>query len=828
MKTECFESAELSDLGKKRKNNEDSCLRIPEKGVYCVADGMGGVTGGDLASEAITNTIRDLFLKAGPDETGSLSGLIRLFERAVDQASKWIKNYADEKSARGMGSTVVALLVSPRNITRAIALHAGDSRLYQYRNGVLKLLTTDHTAAALLAVKLSRPEKDVPTQYQNQLVRAVGLSDRVELERTLVDVQTGDIFMLCSDGLSRMVPDTTIAEILKQRFTEPVSAIAQSLIDSANQAGGNDNVTVVVLRIGDISSLPKEEESIDLTESKTISTDSSATMTGTTVTTGGGRDEPVTPDSSDTYKGETPHTGDTPDAAGKPITGEGNKSGATRFFGIKDSAVNLLRANPLFGVVLVAAVVACIWCVFHWKRSRAKTQVSISTIVRSPKTDVPGSIFTGAAFPSENPVSNTETTATAVPKAPEKRVVETNLFVAPAAIETEVVHQAEIAPVVINPKVEAPVTSDGTNPSPPPAVVEANGAVVIDSDPPGATVWIESQSQGSTPVTVESPATGQEVTVKYAGLEDRTLKVMAPAGQKVQTNVAFAYGGILIESDPPGAAVNRGSTFLGRTPYTNQYVAVGADHWQLTADEHVPTNVTIEVLDHARATVPVTMKVATGVLALSSNVSNVEAWVDGNSIGALPVNLPITAGEEHAVEAKYKGQQLAKNGICVHADSSEEVWFEFKPLKIWTNQLDMAFVQLPGEGFWAGMARVTPQQYKEVMGGMLSREQVKASCITYVSWSEARQFASKLGTAGLPEDCRAGHYALPTTSQWIVLTKLAQDIGINDVKGYSDWCMTEKGESACGRLSLKEGPEAEQFDDVRAPYITIRVVVVPR
>src|ERR1700677_3431803 len=115
MSLELIESAELSDLGLKRKNNEDACLRIPEKGVYCVADGMGGVVGGDLASKTIIDNVQEAFAKAGPEQYSTLSATAHLLGAAVNKASKWIKDFADEKVIGQMGSTMVGLVFDPRN-----------------------------------------------------------------------------------------------------------------------------------------------------------------------------------------------------------------------------------------------------------------------------------------------------------------------------------------------------------------------------------------------------------------------------------------------------------------------------------------------------------------------------------------------------------------------------------------------------------------------------------------------------------------------------------------------------------------------------------------
>src|SRR5215831_8788325 len=121
----CLESTELSDTGKRRQYNEDACLRLPDQGVFCVADGMGGVVGGDLASEAITTRLHEVFTKAAPADQGSLSGRILLFQKAVNQASHWIKRFADEKGIKQMGSTVAGIVFDPRDPCRAAGLHAG-------------------------------------------------------------------------------------------------------------------------------------------------------------------------------------------------------------------------------------------------------------------------------------------------------------------------------------------------------------------------------------------------------------------------------------------------------------------------------------------------------------------------------------------------------------------------------------------------------------------------------------------------------------------------------------------------------------------------------
>jgi serine/threonine protein phosphatase PrpC len=263
MNGEYFDTAEVSDIGRKRKNNEDACLRIDAHGVFCVADGMGGQMGGDIASETIITTLQEVFGKATSEDSNTLPKRIALFRAATNRASKWIKDFADEKVVGQMGSTIVAMIVDPRDPHRAVGMHAGDSRLYRYRNSKLEQITVDHSAVNAMAAKLGIPIEKVPAKYQNELLRAVGLAASVELEKTPVDVSSVDIFMICSDGLCKMVPDNGVAKIIKDTLNSGVQSIAQALVNAANEAGGKDNCTVVIVKARDLSSAPRLAEPDD-------------------------------------------------------------------------------------------------------------------------------------------------------------------------------------------------------------------------------------------------------------------------------------------------------------------------------------------------------------------------------------------------------------------------------------------------------------------------------------------------------------------------------------------------------------------------------------
>lgn len=251
-----FESADATDVGKKRKNNEDARLRLPLCGIYCVADGMGGQAGGDLASHAIVTGLQEVFAKNPASDQDSFIRRLALFREGTNQASKWIKKFSDEKGFGQMGSTVVGLILDPQNPHRAASLHAGDSRLYRHRNGTLTQITGDHSAVAVLAAKLGRPPESLPAKYQNDLLRAVGLTESVELDKNSIEVVSGDLFLLCSDGLTKMLPDQMICQMLNAGSQTPLATLSQQLIDAANEAGGRDNVTVMLVKAGELPPAP--------------------------------------------------------------------------------------------------------------------------------------------------------------------------------------------------------------------------------------------------------------------------------------------------------------------------------------------------------------------------------------------------------------------------------------------------------------------------------------------------------------------------------------------------------------------------------------------
>lgn len=239
----------LSDIGRKRSNNEDSFGVFADVGVFCVADGMGGGDDGEVASAATVRAV-ETFVDAHRSPSGvaySAGDFSDGICSAINDASSWICSRAKEKHLKGCGSTFVGVCFSAANPDEAIALHAGDSRLYRVRGRSIQQITKDHSAAELIGAK---DEGELNPMFRGMILRAVGIQPSVEIERTPFNVRKGDRILVCSDGLSRMVPDKKILSIVRE--TASVETAAEALVAQANEAGGIDNVTVVLVEVGEL------------------------------------------------------------------------------------------------------------------------------------------------------------------------------------------------------------------------------------------------------------------------------------------------------------------------------------------------------------------------------------------------------------------------------------------------------------------------------------------------------------------------------------------------------------------------------------------------
>ena len=239
--------AAQTDVGRKRKNNEDSFGAFPAVGVFCVADGMGGGDDGEVASAAVVRSVELLAASARPPENTAYSSddVAEAIGGAVSSASKWIFERAAANDLKGCGSTFVGVCFDASRPSAAKALHAGDSRLYRIRGKSIRQITKDHSAAEMIGAK---NEDEVNPMFRGMILRAVGTQPSVELEVTPFDVKEHDFVLMCSDGLYRMVPEKKIVSIVRE-CAEPKEAVGR-LISAANEAGGIDNVTAVLVEVG--------------------------------------------------------------------------------------------------------------------------------------------------------------------------------------------------------------------------------------------------------------------------------------------------------------------------------------------------------------------------------------------------------------------------------------------------------------------------------------------------------------------------------------------------------------------------------------------------
>jgi protein phosphatase len=230
------ESTQRSDTGRERRTNEDNAFSQPP--LFVVADGMGGARGGEVASDIVVKT----FEKGLPDGARPEDGLTEL----ALEANRSIHQKATSDAERaGMGTTLTAACVGDGEVAFA---HVGDSRAYRFREGKLEQLTNDHSLVGELVRRGKLTERQAEEHPQRSVItRALGPEASVQVDSFSVGAQPGDVFLLCSDGLTSMVPVDTMEDILRE--AESLDAAARRLIDAANENGGRDNITVVLFRI---------------------------------------------------------------------------------------------------------------------------------------------------------------------------------------------------------------------------------------------------------------------------------------------------------------------------------------------------------------------------------------------------------------------------------------------------------------------------------------------------------------------------------------------------------------------------------------------------
>ena len=251
-----FIAAGTTDVGRKRQANEDAFKLVPSENLWIVADGMGGHASGQVASQIAVDSFADFMTRwrHEPDFKWpfeimeSRSRAENSMANAVRVANVRIYNRSQvDESCEGMGTTLVCMTYEPG--TGLVIAHVGDSRCYRLRNERLFQITEDHSLVNHLKRFFHLSDEEARARAgSNVIVRAVGLEDDVDADLNVVQPESGDLYMACSDGLSDLVDDWIIQQILIGNADHPQEA-ADALVRAANQAGGTDNITVVVVRV---------------------------------------------------------------------------------------------------------------------------------------------------------------------------------------------------------------------------------------------------------------------------------------------------------------------------------------------------------------------------------------------------------------------------------------------------------------------------------------------------------------------------------------------------------------------------------------------------
>jgi protein phosphatase len=249
-----LELCALTETGRVRSHNEDSLFASPELGLAVVADGMGGYQAGEVASEIAVKVIVDCVRASLGESTAQDSGhepvawaMSQLLHDAVMLANHEIFQAASEyQEYRGMGTTVVAALFRDSHLCLA---YVGDSRAYRWRGGDLHRMSADHSVIQEFVASGLYSEAEARARFNTNLVtRALGVDAEVEVDIIEERIVPGDRYLLCSDGLTDMVEDERIGTALS-RDAESLAATAEQLVTLANEAGGRDNISLILVRV---------------------------------------------------------------------------------------------------------------------------------------------------------------------------------------------------------------------------------------------------------------------------------------------------------------------------------------------------------------------------------------------------------------------------------------------------------------------------------------------------------------------------------------------------------------------------------------------------
>lgn len=247
-----IESAGISDIGKRRKQNEDSLFLDDRLGLYVVADGMGGHNAGEVASKLVVETIRDYIRQGQSDDPveervgidANLSKEAQLLLAGIQLSNRIVHQTALSNEAyRGMGSTVSAVYFTEKTF---IVANVGDSLIYLIRNGAIEQIAVPHTLVAEQTERDPDNAELLWSDFKHVLTRAMGVDEKVKADINEWPLCKNDILVICSDGLTDKASAEEILELVYNRRSERA---CKSLVDLANARGGDDNITVIVLKV---------------------------------------------------------------------------------------------------------------------------------------------------------------------------------------------------------------------------------------------------------------------------------------------------------------------------------------------------------------------------------------------------------------------------------------------------------------------------------------------------------------------------------------------------------------------------------------------------
>lgn len=238
----------ISDIGLVREHNEDVWAAYPERGLFLLADGMGGHAAGEVAARGAVDHVYELVKQWHPPKQIMPDEAVSFFHDLLKKVNTFVYQKGQENpSLSGMGTTLCLLYLLPAH---AIIAHVGDSRIYRFRENHLEQLTEDHSLIAeLISLGAMKADESETFPYKHILTRAIGTHSLVEPTVNYLTIKPNDCFLLCSDGLTNMISDSDIERVLTSHSSLEESGSA--LVGLANASGGIDNITLMLVKISD-------------------------------------------------------------------------------------------------------------------------------------------------------------------------------------------------------------------------------------------------------------------------------------------------------------------------------------------------------------------------------------------------------------------------------------------------------------------------------------------------------------------------------------------------------------------------------------------------